>query len=119
MGLEISTIQEHDEDIFRINIAGSLDSDTHMILQKEVDSILKKKPLSVVLDMEDLTYLSSAGLQVVMYTKRAVNKIGGIVLFVNVHPNIKKVFDIVHILPELDIFSSIEELDEYLDNIQK
>ena len=119
LGLEVSTIQEHKEGIFRINISGSLDSDTYMILQNEVDRILIKNPLSIVMDMQGLTYISSAGLQVVMYTKMTVNKIGGVVLLVNVHPRIKKVFDIVQILPDMKIFSTVEELDEYLDNLQQ
>lgn len=119
MGLEVSSIEEHTQGIFRISIAGSLDSDTHQILQNEVDKILKKNPLSIVMDMHGLTYISSAGLQVVFYAKKTLNKIGGVVLLVNVHPRIKKVFDIVHFTSELEIFSTVEELDEYLDSIQK
>ncbi|MGD2270109.1 MAG: hypothetical protein PVI06_06895 [Desulfobacterales bacterium] len=37
----------------------------------------------------------------------------------NLQPQIKKVFDIINALPSMQIFASIEELDEYLDAIQK
>jgi hypothetical protein len=37
----------------------------------------------------------------------------------NLQPQIKKVFDIINALPSMQIFASIEELDEYLDAMQK
>ena len=38
---------------------------------------------------------------------------------VNLQPQIKKVFDIVKALPEQQIFTSIEEMDNYLKEIQR
>ena len=37
----------------------------------------------------------------------------------NLKPQIKKVFEIINALPELNVFRSIEELDAYLDKMQK
>jgi hypothetical protein len=37
----------------------------------------------------------------------------------NLQPQIKKVFDIINAFPSMQIFASIEELDEYLDAMQK
>jgi hypothetical protein len=37
----------------------------------------------------------------------------------NLQPQIKKVFDIVNALPSMKIFASVDELDDYLDAIQK
>ena len=37
----------------------------------------------------------------------------------NLQPQIRKVFDIVSALPTMQVFKNIEELDEYLDVMQK
>jgi anti-sigma B factor antagonist len=38
---------------------------------------------------------------------------------VNMQPAVQKVFDIVRALPLKSVFRSIEELDEYLDAMQR
>jgi hypothetical protein len=37
----------------------------------------------------------------------------------NLQPQIKKVFDILNALPTMQVFASIEEMDRYLDAMQK
>ena len=37
----------------------------------------------------------------------------------NLQPQIQKVFDILKAIPSLKVFASIEELDNYLDKMQK
>ena len=39
--------------------------------------------------------------------------------FMNLQPQIKKVFEIINAIPSMKIFTSMEELDEYLDIMQK
>jgi hypothetical protein len=39
-------------------------------------------------------------------------------VFINLQPQIKKVFDILNALPSLKVFASIQELDGYLDAMQ-
>ncbi len=38
---------------------------------------------------------------------------------INLQPQIRKVFDIVKAIPDSSIFASIDELDKYLDSIQR
>ncbi|NLI33918.1 MAG: hypothetical protein GX422_14245 [Deltaproteobacteria bacterium] len=37
----------------------------------------------------------------------------------NLQPQIKRVFEIINALPSLQIFSSIQELDDYLTEMQR
>jgi hypothetical protein len=39
-------------------------------------------------------------------------------VFINLQPQIKKVFEILNALPSLKVFASIQELDNYLDAMQ-
>ena len=37
----------------------------------------------------------------------------------NLQPQIRKVFDIIQALPSLNVFESVEELDQYLAEMQR
>jgi hypothetical protein len=43
----------------------------------------------------------------------------GRMAFMNLQPQIQKVFDILKVIPLLKVFANIQELDRYLDSMQK
>ena len=118
MPLTVSII-EKSSGLFVIAPAGSVDASSYAILEKEVDSLLAKPVKAIIFDMTDVSYISSAGVRVILKTKKGLAPHGGTVMLVNLQPKVKKVFDIIHALPPQQVFASIEELDNYLDHIQK
>ena len=105
--------------VFTISPIGAIDSKTHSILEEKVDSVLSEKPDVVIFDMEFLDYINSMGVRVLLKTKKQMKKSAGKVIFVKLQPQIQKVFDILNALPTMQVFASIEELDKYLDTMQK
>jgi anti-anti-sigma factor len=103
----------------RLSLGGRLDTSTAPALEKKVDEVLAAKPLAVVFDLAALEYISSAGLRAIFRTQKAMHAAKGEVLMVNMQPAVQKVFDIVRALPLKSVFRSIEELDEYLDAMQR
>ncbi|HSH06156.1 MAG TPA: STAS domain-containing protein [Burkholderiales bacterium] len=103
----------------RLSLAGRLDTTTAPALEKKVDEVLAAKPLAVVFDMAALEYISSAGLRAIFRTQKAMHAANGEVLMVNLQPAVQKVFDIVKALPLKSVFRSVEELDDYLDAMQR
>ena len=103
----------------RLSLGGRLDTTTAPALEKKVDEVLAAKPLAVVFDMAALEYISSAGLRAVFRTQKAMHATNGEVLMVNMQPAVQKVFDIVKALPLKSVFRSVEELDDYLDAMQR
>lgn len=99
--------------------AGGINSATSSILEKHVLYILKGSPKSVIFDLQDTSYISSAGVRIVFMVHKEMNKSGGQFYMTNMQPQIKKVFEIVNALPSMQVFTSIEELDRYLDLMQK
>lgn len=102
-----------------VSLEGSLDTNTHMVLQEKVDYILKESPNTIAFDMEKLEYISSAGVRVVLKTRKALKENNGKLVFLKIQPQVKKVFDIINALPSMQVFTSIKELDDYLDAIQR
>ncbi len=113
------TIEQKAKGAYIVYPSGSLDSNTFQIFEAKLDAILHDSPTLLVFDLDELDYLSSAGIRVILKTRGALKKNNGKITFMNLQPQIKKVFDIINALPSMQIFASIEELDEYLDVMQK
>jgi anti-sigma B factor antagonist len=99
--------------------AGSLDSNTSPILEDHLAGLRRDGATSFVFDLKDLTYISSAGVRVVLVAKKAMKAAGGDVALTNLQPQIRKVFEIIQALPSLNVFESVADLDRYLAGIQK
>ena len=104
--------------IFVVASIGSIDAAGNTIFQEKVTSVLNQNPDVLIFDMEFADYINSMGIRVLVKAKKAMKQRGGKIMFINLQPQIKKVFDILNALPSLKVFASIEELDGYLDAMQ-
>lgn len=104
--------------IFVVTPIGAIDAAGHAIFQERVGSVLDQNPDVILFDMEHADYINSMGIRVLVKTKKAMKKSGGKIMFINLQPPIKKVFEILNALPSLNVFASIQELDRYLDAMQ-
>ena len=113
------TTTEREVGVITVCPCGSLDSNTCTILEDRLALIRKATPQAIVFDLKDLTYISSAGVRVFVAAKRAMQATGGTVALTNLQPQIRKVFEIIQALPSLNIFRSVDELDQYLAQMQR
>ena len=113
------TPKEKSPGVQMLALTGSLNTNTFSILEKAVNAALEKSPTVLIFDMEFLNYISSAGIRVILKANKAMKKTNGKVMFTNMQPQIKKVFEIINALPQQQVFSSIAEMDSYLDAMQK
>jgi anti-sigma B factor antagonist len=118
MPLSVS-VTEKEPGVLTLAPVGSIDTTTYSILEEQVDSILGKSPKVLVFEMHGVDYISSAGIRVILKAQKALRAAGAKMMLVRLQPKVKKVFDIIHALPSQQIFASVEELDAYLDKIQK
>lgn len=103
----------------RVSVGGRLDTHTFEDLDEALAPLLTRQLHSLVLDLSDLEYISSAGIRSIFKARKALAAHGGKVLVVNPQPQIQKVFDVVKAVPLNDIFGSTAEADAYLDAMQK
>ncbi|WP_191397403.1 STAS domain-containing protein [Flavonifractor sp. An306] len=96
------TITKHtDGDKLTIALEGRLDTSTAPELEAELNASLDGVK-QLVLDMEQLLYLSSAGLRVVLAAQKRMNKQGHMTV-PHVCPDIMEVFEITGFVDILDI----------------
>ena len=93
---------------------GPIDSDTYLDFSDKVTPLLTKTVKAIVLDLANVDYISSAGLGVLFTMKKHLKQNGGDLLFVNIKPQIKRLFEIVNALPKETLFKTTEEADAYL-----
>jgi anti-sigma B factor antagonist len=111
-------LHEKTTGVFTIYPEGSIDTNTYSILEKKVDQVLQSAATVIVFDMKAVEYMSSAGVRVILKAQKALKKKGKVILM-NLQPQIKKVFEIINALPSMQVFTSMDELDRYLDQMQR
>ena len=102
-----------------IHLNGRLDDETAPILDREVGNRASVAGDVLVFDLQDLQYISSAGLRSIFSARAAMAERSGRLVLVNAQPQVQKVFDIVRAADLAAVFTSVQELDRYLDAMQR
>lgn len=102
-----------------ISLEGRLDNQTVVELDKELDRVLEAPMKVLVFDLEELEYISSAGIRSIFKAQKAMKTRSGETLIVKPQPAVQKVFDIIKAVDLKSVFTSIKELDAYLDAMQR
>ena len=84
-----------------IELEGRLDPTTSQELEKELKQSIRDVT-SLILDMDKLDYISSAGLRVLLSAQKEMNKKGSM-LVKNVNENIREIFDVTGCVDSLNI----------------
>ncbi|MGP9833564.1 STAS domain-containing protein [Marinobacter sp. NSM] len=118
MSLNIVQRSNADEAV-SLELQGSLDSDTAPQLDKKLSEIIGPSTKVVAFNMAGVTFISSAGLRVIFKTLKLMKSRGGQVSVTQMSKGVKKVFEIVKVMPDLTVFASQREMDEYLEAVQR
>ena len=100
--------------MYTVTPHGPIDSDTYVSFNDKVQPLLVDSTKAIVLNLANVDYISSAGLGVLFTMKKFLKQKNGDLLFSNLKPQIKRLFEIVNALPSETLFASTEEADAYL-----
>ena len=82
----------NNDDVTILEVQGKLDKYTSTLLENEISEVLTEFPdKKLEINMESVTYLSSAGLRVLLNTHKRLN---GKLVVSHVGENIKEIFEI-------------------------
>ncbi len=112
-------LQQTDKNTVKLILSGQINSETWERLDKQITNLLGKKITALILDLADVDYISSAGVGAIIKAKMSLMRNYGDLAILNPQPQIRKVFDIMKLLPAMNVFANIKELDEYLTRIQR
>ncbi len=117
MTLQILTKLSESNTIHLI-LDGKLDAITAPELEQVIGEQLNQETKILIVDLQALSFISSAGLQIFAKARKIMKSKNGKVYFVNLSPQVKRVFDIVKAVPIYEVFQNLEELDAYLTKMQ-
>ena len=104
--------------VVTLSAVGRINQENHEQFDKAIREVLSGSVKTLVFDMRGVEYISSAGVGVVVKAKASMAEKKGEVAMVNLQPQVERVFEIIQLLPMLNVFANVEELDDYLTTIQ-
>ncbi len=95
--------------VWVIHLKGFLDVHTHEILRETIREHLGQGRSKFVLDMAQLTYIGSSGIEVILSTVQPLRDKGGDMALTGMSPKIYKVFDLLGLTALLTIRPTLDE----------
>jgi len=93
MSLEIVDIIKQD-DICKISIIGEMDINSYLVVKEKLEEILEKKIINIEIDCENLSYIDSTGIGVLIGILKKIKKEDKQISIINAKSNIKRLFNI-------------------------
>jgi anti-anti-sigma factor len=118
LGLNIG-IEHAKRGMVILSPAGSIDSQTCELLDKQIKKVVKRSVTTVVLDMTGVDFITSRGVGLIAETKASLTQKQIDLAIFNLQPQVRKVFEIMCLLPALNVFADRDELDDYLGKVQR
>jgi len=94
------------DDITVVDVFGSLDTQSSGAASDEMTRIIEEGSNKMLVNLENLEYVSSAGLRVLLRTAKQLNTAGGILKLCNPAGAVKEVMDIAGFSNFLDLHDS-------------
>ncbi len=107
--LTVSTLEKSDG-VFELTIASRLDTLTYSQLEEALAPIVVEGTREVHLDMEELEYISSMGLRVILLTGQRLKALNGRLSLMNLQPSVKKVLELVNLSSPGDFWNLVGSL---------
>ncbi len=96
-------------DVVRVAPQGRLDTSSvpefELILSEHLDAGRSR----LVVDLADVTYVSSSGLRALLSVRRRARAGGGDVVLCNMAPRVREIFEMVGFVSLFGIFASVQE----------
>ncbi|MCC6466634.1 MAG: anti-sigma factor antagonist [Planctomycetes bacterium] len=98
----------------RVVVEGAIDATTVISFESQLKQLQEDGYTNFVLDMQGIKYVNSTGLGSLVATADALEKVGGGLALIRVHPKVKVVFDMLGLNSFFRIFTNEEEAVNFL-----
>ncbi|MEW6711626.1 MAG: STAS domain-containing protein [Candidatus Riflebacteria bacterium] len=108
MSLSIQSHQ-HENDTSVIEIHGEVTFENSDQFKEEIDQLIEKNQVRLIVDLSDLQYMSSAGMGVLVHGLKNTRAKGGDLRLVNLGPKMRRVFLITQFTHQFMVFNNNDE----------
>ena len=97
-----------------IALQGQVNSSNAATVETEVLAVVNQGAKNVLLNMTELSYISSAGLRVVLVLAKRLKQAGGKLVIYGMQPHVREVFDVSGFLAILNVTATrAEALEQF------
>jgi len=107
----VEIIQEKSNDIVVLKLVGKLDSNTSSQLEETVIGLIDSGEKKLLVDGQQLDYISSAGLRVLLMAAKKLKAGGGKIVLASLKDYIIEVFEIAGFNMIFQIFPNVAEAE--------
>lgn len=98
------------DNVVIVYLAGRLDVHLSADIEKELNDIIQNEPDNhLLLNLEDVEYMSSSGLRIFVSTMRVLKEYRRKLKLCNMNNAVKKIFEVVELMDMFDIFDNEDE----------
>ena len=97
-----------------LNVCGDVDVYTSPKVKESINALIEKEIYNIVVNLEDVRYVDSTGLGVLIGALKRVKEHNGNIVLVCTNPQIKKIFQITGLVKIFSIFANNEDAVEAL-----
>ena len=102
------------DDIMQISLEGHPDAVTSVEADSEITRIIEAGQIKLLIDLSELTYISSAGLRVLLVAAKQLQQKAGKIVLCSMTPGVKEVFEISGFSSIFKIFPSVDDAMEFM-----
>lgn len=89
-----------------VALEGRLDTTNYTVFETGINNLLNEHPVNLILDCSKLDYVSSSGLRVFLNMQKKCTAANGKLLFCNLLPEIREIFNITGFTSIFKIFDT-------------
>lgn len=97
------------EGIVTVGLSGRLDIETVPDTREYLEKLVKQPGIKLILDLAELTYISSFGLSLIVGLMKEVRRGGGELVLARMTPFVTQVIDVANLGPLLRSFDSLAD----------
>lgn len=105
--MDISIIEIGSVKVFRLE--GNLDTNTSPEVQESINQEISQGATKILVNLENVDFVSSAGLRVLLATAKRLGGVGGALRISNLNETVTEVFEISGFSTILDVCANEEE----------
>jgi anti-sigma B factor antagonist len=103
-------------DTFLIKVGGYVDTTTSQELDRTIEELLKNDVIRLIVDLEDVDYISSAGWGIFISEIKSIRRKGGDIKLIKMAPD---VFEVFELLEFHHILKAYESMDDALSDFEE
>ncbi len=102
-----------------VTLTGRLDSQTVTQLAASFREKVSVTTEYLIFDFTELTYINSVAIKLILLCRKMMDSRGGKIVATCGKSQIRKAIEIVHLLPDENIFDTLKEANEHIDKIRE